>query len=573
MASYLINRVCAFALFLCLACSVLVHGTYAATLNPVLEQQRQEEREAVQRRTLQNSTDVRLQSATGATGIALPLGETPCFPIHRIDMPMPQAELDDVLHKAMNRIQPSPLGQCLGAKGINAIVTQIQNELIQRGLVTSRVLVPAQDLNAGVLTLSFIAGRIATIRLQAGHGTYAQELHTALPMQEGDVLNLRDLEQALENLKRVPTAEADIQIEPASEPGFSNLVVTYQQKLPVRLTVSADDGGTRATGRYVGSATLSLDNILGLNDLFYITRTKSLGNSDPGPRGTHADGLHYSFPVGYWTFAANTNSSRYYQQVAGLNAPYIYSGTAQSNDLKLTRLVWRDSQQKHTLGIRAWQRKSNNYIDDTEVQAQRRVVGGWEASLNHKAVFSSNTYEANLAYKRGTGAFGALPSPEDAFGEGTSRFKLISADVSAKLPFDWVGQKWNFASALRGQLNRTPLTLQDRFSIGGRYTVRGFDGESILSAERGWLWRNDLGVAIAASVHEAYIGLDQGRVTGPTSDLLVGRYLMGAVIGVRGAIQSARYDFFVGSPIKKPEDFKTSSVTAGFSLTLSLQAD
>ena len=31
------------------------------------------------------------------------------------------------------------------------------------------------------------------------------------------------------------------------------------------------------------------------------------------------------------------------------------------------------------------------------------------------------------------------------------------------------------------------------FSIGGRYTVRGFDGEASLMGERGWLLRNDIG--------------------------------------------------------------------------------
>ncbi len=38
-----------------------------------------------------------------------------------------------------------------------------------------------------------------------------------------------------------------------------------------------------------------------------------------------------------------------------------------------------------------------------------------------------------------------------------------------------------------------PLTQQDKLSIGGRYTVRGFDGELSLSGEKGWLWRNELG--------------------------------------------------------------------------------
>lgn len=53
--------------------------------------------------------------------------------------------------------------------------------------------------------------------------------------------------------------------------------------------------------------------------------------------------------------------------------------------------------------------------------------------------------------------------------------------------------RYVYSGLIRAQWNRTPLTPQDRFAIGGRYTVRGFDGETSLMGERGWLLRNDIG--------------------------------------------------------------------------------
>ena len=38
---------------------------------------------------------------------------------------------------------------------------------------------------------------------------------------------------------------------------------------------------------------------------------------------------------------------------------------------------------------------------------------------------------------------------------------------------------------LHVQYNKTPLTLQDRFSIGGLYSVRGFDGQMSLVGQKG----------------------------------------------------------------------------------------
>ena len=130
-------------------------------------------------------------------------------------------------------------------------------------------------------------------------------------------------------------------------------------------------------------------------------------------------------------------------------------------------------------------------------------------------------------------------------------------------------QRLRYQGTWRAQWNRTPLVPQDRFSIGGRYTVRGFDGESVLMAERGFLIRNDLSLALGQSGQELYLGVDHGRVGGPSAELLVGRHLTGAVIGLRGNYKQLNYDVFVGGPLDKPENFQTHHRTAGFNLTLS----
>ncbi len=539
------------------------------------ELQRQQQQEQQQRQQLERTPDVRLSAPEKATTQTLPI-ETPCFPIQRFQLQngsgVPLPEFDWVVEQLTAPDAPVFIGQCVGAQGVAWLIERTQKILVDRGFVTSRVLATQQDMSQGTLVLTLIAGRIRTIRLKEPVDPRAH-LSNALPMQAGDILNLRDIEQALENLKRVPTAEADIQIEPAqgegAQLGDSDLVVSYRQPFPFRLTVNADDSGTKATGRYRGSVTVSYDNALTLNDLFYVTNTKGLGGGDSGPRGTHANTVHYSLPFGYWTLGATSSTSRYYQTVAGLNQSYVYRGTSENNDIKLNRLVFRDGAHKLNLAIRAFQRKSNNYIDDTEVDVQRRVVGGWDSTLNHKVFIQDATLESNLTYKRGTGAFGSISAPEEAFNEGTSRFALVAADVNLALPFKLDDQRIRYNATWRAQTNRTPLTPQDRFVIGGRYTVRGYDGESVLSAERGWFWRNDLSFALGDSSHEFYAGLDTGQVGGPSSELLVATRLTGAVLGLRGAIQKLNYDFFIGAPVNKPENFRTTGSTAGFSLSAS----
>lgn len=591
-----------YAIGVCVGLAVLV-STGRALAQPapqssaLQEQRRAEERERAQREQQERTPEVRLQPPAPAKFDLLPT-EQPCFVIQQLTLKAlpneagpPTANWDWALDGLAGPAKDdSPLQRCVGAQGINLILTRLQNAILARGFVTTRVLAAPQDLSTGVLALTVVEGRIRAIRFSDesdGRGTS----WNAVPAKPGDLLNIRDIEQALENFKRVPTAEADIRIEEAkadtasqlpnaqpgqpgqpsqpSQPGLSDLVISYRQPALFRAAFFADDSGTSATGKYQGGVTVSLDNWFRLNDLFYFTLNNNLGGGGTAGRGTHGNAVHYSVPLGYWSLGATASTNQYFQTVAGISQNYVYRGSSSNAEVKLSRLVYRDASRKTTLNLKAFQRKSNNYIDDTEVAVQRRVVGGWELGAGHKEFIGRATLEGNLAYKRGTGAFGSLPAPEEAFGEGASRFALTSADITLNIPFKLAAQSLRYNASWRGQYNHTRLTPQDRFSIGGRYSVRGFDGETVLSAERGWWVRNELGITLADTGQEAYIGLDYGQVGGPSSDLLAGKHLAGAVLGLRGSFKKLQYDIFIGAPVSKPALFRTAGTVAGISLNYS----
>jgi hemolysin activation/secretion protein len=496
-----------------------------------------------------------------------PALESPCLPIHEIALVGDSSEsFQWVLDDLITGNEPA-IGRCLGVNGVNVAAERAQQALIARGFLTSRIAFEAQNISSGRLTLTLIPGRVRAIRFAQPDGR--ANAWNAVPASPGDILNLRDVEQALENFKRVPTVEADIQIEPADAPGQSDLVITWRQALPFRLNVTLDDSGSKSTGRYQSSATLSYDHWLTLNDLFYFTANRDLGGGDAGDRGTQGHTAHYSLPFDHWLLGFTQSASSYHQSVAGLNQDYVYRGQNNSAEIKLSRLVYRDASGKTTASLKGWLRNSKNFIDDTEVQTQRRATGGWELGFAHKAFIGNATLDISLAHKRGTGAFSAIPAPEEGFDEGTSRMRISTLDVNLSAPFSLGSQKLRYGGTLKVQRNGTLLTPQDRFAIGGRYTVRGFDGESSLSAERGWTVRNDLGWSLGDSGQEAYVGLDYGSLSGPTTEFLVGRHLSGAVLGVRGNVKQLNYDVFIGKPISQPEYFRTASVTAGFSLSAS----
>ncbi|EJB5802289.1 VENN motif pre-toxin domain-containing protein [Escherichia coli] len=232
----------------------------------IIQQQRQE---ALEQQLTPSAPDVRL-SAPGsfAHKINFPV-ETPCFQIKQTEL----KGADALPHwLPLQKIANGAVGHCLGAKGINLLMSTLQNRLVDHGYVTTRVLAPSQDLKSGILRLVVIPGVVRHVRLTPDSDDYIQ-LYSSFPAHEGSLLDLRDIEQGLENMQRLPGVQADMEIVPGEQPGESDILITRKQDKYWRLGFSLDDSGTRSTGRYLGGITFSLDNPFSLSDLLYVSAT------------------------------------------------------------------------------------------------------------------------------------------------------------------------------------------------------------------------------------------------------------------------------------------------------------
>lgn len=503
----------------------------------------------------------------------LPKHESPCFFISRITLVGEGAKRFKFALKPVIKGDDPAIGHCLGVQGVNVVLARVQNAIVKKGYITTRVLLAPQNLKGGTLELTVVPGRVRDIRFAADTGSSRATTWNALPVRSGEILNLRDVEQGLENLKRVPTAEAKIEIEPAraqyAKAGESDLMIHYKQAFPLHLALSADDGGANETGKYQGAAMISYDNPFRLNDLFYLSLNHDLRGGGSSQYGTNGYNIYYSLPLHGWQLAGTSGKYHYQETVAASNQSYLYSGTYQNTQIDLSKVLYRDAVRKTTASLGGYLQNRHNFIEDTEIEVQHRRSGGWKPSVSHREWIGSATLDLNLAYRFGTRTFGSLPAPEGEFGEGTSFPNIFTGEMKLNLPFAIGSKNFRYNTLWRGQFSDETLIPQDRFSIGGRYSVRGFDGAHILSAERGWLTRNDLGLIWGNNTQELYFGADYGQVHGPSSDLLIGKQLAGTVSGLRGGYKGFSYDLFAGWPIDKPAGFKTASTTLGFNVAWS----
>lgn len=509
--------------------------------------------------------------------------EKPCFYIKNIHLVGDKAfKFQSSLDKVLKDVNFTSKGECVGVNGIKELVTSTQNEIIKRGFVTSKVIINEQDLKSGQLEFLILSGKVDNIYfdLNEENLTFVKRAKkiNAIPIKKGSILNIRDIEQGLENFKRLPTVEADIQIVPSTKEDFSDLNIKWSQKeSPFRFSLSFDDAGSLGTGKYQTNLTTAIDNLLTINDIFYVSWGGDIGGYDKAEiinldgttnkekGASYNRGLHYSIPLGYWLVSFNENRYNYHQMVAGANQIYDYSGQSKTSDIGLSYLFQRNSTGKSIISWKGWEKDTKSFIDDAEIIVQRRKIAGYEVGLSHEEKLGNHFLNFKTSYKQGTGARNATKAPEEAFEEGTHRMKIFTTDI---LFVGNISPKFKYEGTLHSQWNKTPLIAQDKLSIGGRYSIRGFDGNLVLSAERGWINRNTFTTPLN-QYHQLYSAIDIGHVSGKSSQYLLGQTLIGSGFGVKGIFEmngKLSYDIFSGFSLRKPQNFKTEEPVVAFSI-------
>ena len=521
-------------------------------------------------------------TASGAVGAVhdmdlpeLPV-ETPCYVIHQFTLAVPE-QLPLASRLAGASVLPQDpfrfvqdyadqyRGACIGPLGLNLIAKYLSRIIMQKGYSTTRLGIPRQDLSSGTLLLTLVPGMVRTIRFSDPdwYGTW----RNAFPDSIGHVLNLRKLEQGLEQLKLVPSQDVSMQIIPSGAAGESDVLLDVTRVFPARLSVSLDDSGAKSTGKIQAGLNLAIDNLLGLSDLFNIG-IHSNADRGAGVYGTAGNSIYYAVPAGSARYSVSAGNNDYYQQISGIRQSFISHGDSSNVALKLNQLIQRDQSQKNSLELSTGKRWSRSYIDGIPIGVQKRNTTYVELGWIHKHDFGRARLDLSLTSRWGTSAFKGMDNPAwHKSGDPTFLYTLQSLDAVLVAPFSIATQPVTYVGTLRGQISRSRLYLADQFSIGGRYTVRGFDGESTLTAESGFFVRNELDFPVAKTAHSVYLGLDFGKVFGPGTVFLSGDTLTGTAAGVRGVYKGFTYNLFSSWSLSQPASFRSSRPALGFNVT------
>ena len=384
--------------------------------------------------------------------------------------------------------------------------------------------------------------------------------------------NIRDIEQALESLQNVSKNDVSIKFLPSNRAGFSNMVITRAQSFALKAAISLDNLASKQSGKYQAMLNLSTLNLLGFNEIFSFSRGKDVlkkykvtnkfnGATDHGASNNYYYG--FSIPFGYFMLDYEKSKYDYALNINAAYNLYTYKGRSESDSLSLAYTFYRDLNFKNSAYVKLFKRKNKNYLEDYELDNQARRNAGYEVGVKSSYNSYNQAISLRLAYKKGTGIFNSQPDPLEDSGEATSRFALINLNLNYKYKFK-LPLSYDLNLNARYGLNK--LSLQDKFSIGGYYSVRGFDGESSLVGNHGVSIRNTLSYSYYKN-NSIYAGLDTGMVRAPSSGIKDKNTLAGYALGLRGSIKAYNnlsYDISVSKALYKPNNLDSKSTNVNF---------
>jgi len=442
--------------------------------------------------------------------------DTRCFQINSIEV----KGADSLSTDERERLTRPYVGQCLGVQQLNALLKVITDRYLAKGLVTSRAYLPQQDLSHQHLDIQVVEGRLEGISSEAGSGLSRRELAMAFPGTTGELLNLRDIEQMVDQLNRLPSNQAQMELTPGTAVGGSTVLVKNAPQKPWRASLSRNNEGQKATGEQQWGTTLDWDNPLGLADQLML-RGGHDAVSDHH-RTSHNEMFYYNLPWGWWNVSYTYSQSEYRSQAEANGFNFKQTGDTQNHQLRVERVIHRDAVSKTSLNTGLAYLRTNNYIEDSKLALSSNRLSEAQFGINHGRRIGSAFVNLDVGMQNGIGAFDAQSNHDLKPGQPDARYRKYTATLSYLQPFKLWGESLSFSSLMTGQRSEDPLFSPQRLSLGGLSSIRGYKDQS-LTGDSGGYWRNDLRWSRPVTLpwlqpvlaeYGASLGYDQGVIRG-----------------------------------------------------------
>ncbi|WP_369487084.1 ShlB/FhaC/HecB family hemolysin secretion/activation protein [Providencia huaxiensis] len=519
------------------------------------EQKQRLESELIQRNRLEKQSTISIEDA-----LPSPSQNEICFLISEIQF----VGATQLTTKTQTQLTSSYLKRCLTLSEIQKLTKHVTNYYMEQGFITSQAIIPEQDLSSHQLLLQVIEGHVETIEIE---NSPERLVHQIFPYQQGKILNLRHIEQGLEQLNRLSSAKYTIDIQPGSQNGYSRVIIHQQgKKWPITSQLSLDNSGMEATGKQLLTGGLTVDSPLGFGEQWSVS-----GNTDMDGSVSHHNRYivaNVNVPYGYWSYRYQFYRNSTLQPFYASGQQYRYEGKNTNQQLDISRLIYRDGKQRLTLQSSLKHKNANTQLASQTLSISSPTLTSLSFTPQYSTTLGQGYFTFNPAAEWGISAFGASP---DTLAKDSPRSHYRKFSLSSSYQY-FFSNGLTYLTSFYGQYSPDNLYGIERISIGGQYSVRGYHEQS-LNGNRGGYWRNEINKDIANTAigQLRFIGaLDYGFIA---SDKYHVEHdtLAGGAVGLSFTGNSLIYSqFLLSKPLHYPSQLKPDNWSAYWSVSFSL---
>ncbi|MDA5545601.1 ShlB/FhaC/HecB family hemolysin secretion/activation protein [Yersinia rochesterensis] len=394
--------------------------------------------------------------------------------------------------------------QCINSEHVNLLARELTQLYLSNGYIMARVqFIPPDE--EGELGLDVTEGFIESIESDD------PELkgETIFPNMLGHPLNIKQLDQSLDQANRLPSNKITIDILPGSESGGSILKISNTRSKPWHLTASLDNYGNKNTGKWLSRNAFSFDNPFGLSDSISLNISSTTDN--PQKNYSRAYSLFYSVPYGALTLSGFASYSEYLYPVQLQFNTIELQGKTQQHGLRSDYVFYRDQDQINGLSAQLTYKQAENYFNDQKIAVSSPTLTIFELGVNHLHILPTGIFNVNLSIEQGLTWLGADQNLSASYQD--SQFTKAKATITSNQYFKLFDDFYLFSNQFYGQYTRDRLPGVEWLSVTDSNAVRGFS-HNTLSADKGWYLQNTLSrnFSFGNTTITPRLGADIGRI-------------------------------------------------------------
>lgn len=426
----------------------------------------------------------------------------------------------------------------MGKTEIMALIRQLTNFYVGKGYTSTMVSLRSGNLRMGELNLTVLWGKVNDFSINDNTAPGWREklrIYAATPVKKGDVLNIQDLDQSLDNMMKVSPGTT-MKVKAAETTGYSDINYSDSGVNYVSMSAGFNNSGSPERGDRQYFFSGSLRNIIGVNDS--LTGRYAWYDLKNNKEHQYTAFAAWNFPFGYWNLDLSYLHSNYEQYVGGIFGAYVSEGTSKRASAKLSRLINRNADGKLSGWVKVERRSSANYIEKTQVDVSTKDYSNIAIGINYVGSTLGGWIYGDLSVTAGRPWFNtAWKGDPDLSGYDIDFVKYNGSfnwkrDIAS---FKRIGLQYD--GSLLFQKTNDVLVSSEQITLGDEFTVRGFKNNSI-SGESGAVLSNNINIPFNVGFDAfrsivPFVGYDIGIVHDNLAETNSKQYMSGVSIGAK----------------------------------------